>query len=247
MKRNIEPEFEFQKENFIKLWKRAIGDRSYSAFGKEAGISFGYISKYMNGKCDVAPTIPTIKKIANAAKDVTYAELLEAAGYDSEKYCDDTVEEITISCTEWSPMNALLPTLSKANFNWRFVDPVGIDGGPISINVEDSPFDMWYFIPITRETITKEDVSAVLGSDRANKIMPGSKVTFLTASYGVFEEISGIELNLISLRISGAYIDPKDGVVSKENYVKTALEITSLDKKFMLTNYVSDKIGPLSI
>ena len=90
MRRNVDPDYKFNKDRFAEVLKVAIGDRSYSAFGKEADISFGYISKYMNKKSDVAPTVQTLKKMARVA-EVTYAEILEAAGYDSSKYVDDVV------------------------------------------------------------------------------------------------------------------------------------------------------------
>ena len=92
MRRNVDPDYEFDKDRFAEVLKAAIGDRSYSAFGKEADISFGYISKYINKKCDVSPTVQTLKKMAKVAK-VTYAELLEAAGYDSNKYEEDDISD----------------------------------------------------------------------------------------------------------------------------------------------------------
>ena len=187
MKRNIEPEFEFQKENFIKLWKRAIGDRSYSAFGKEAGISFGYISKYMNGKCDVAPTIPTLKKIAGATKDVTYAELLEAAGYNPEVHDEEMLEPLAdegITIT-----NRLLATLANVNFSWKFENPISGANGPIAISLDDAPFKKWYFIPVVKEMVSKEDITSVLGSKEAESILPGAKVSFITTDEKIYEHL----------------------------------------------------------
>lgn len=234
MKRNIEPEFEFQKENFITLWKRAIGDRSYSAFAKEAGISFGYISKYMNGKCDVVPTIPTIKKIANAAKDVTYAELLEAAGYDPEIHDDDVLEPlahegITIA-------NRLLATLANVNFSWRFENPIGGDNGPISIALDNAPFKKWYFIAIMKENISKEDITSVLGSKEAECILSGEKVSFITTDKAIFEKIRNMEFNLLSLRMSIIYVAVDELMLKEEEYIKTSIELNEEDNKFLITS-----------
>lgn len=234
MKRNIEPEYEFQKEKFITLWKRAVGDRSYSAFGKEAGISFGYISKYMNGKCDVAPTIPTIKKIANAAKDVTYAELLEAAGYNPEIHDDDVLEPLAhegITIT-----NRLLATLTNVNFSWRFENPIGGSNGPISVALDDAPFKKWYFIPITRENISKEDITSVLGSKEAECILPGEKVSFITTDIKIYEQLVVMEFNLISLRMSVMYVAPGELLISQEKYIKSAIDIADADLNISITN-----------
>lgn len=250
MKRNIEPDFKFDMAKFAEVFKAAIGDRSYSQFAKEAGISFGYTSKYVNMKHDVSPTVQTLKKIAAVSKGPSYLELLDAAGYDSSKYEDDEVAtEVAMASPDWSPMNALLPTFCRTNFKWKFVNPYmnGTAGGPISAKVEDAPFDMWYFIPVTKASVTKEDISAVLGSEKAEIIKSGAKVTFLTASKEVFSEISAMELNLISLRISVALINPSDGIVCDEKYVKTAIELNEIDEVFKLTNIGEMNEGPLSL
>lgn len=247
MKRNIETDFEFDKVRFAEVLRRAIGDRSIAEFARFADVSTGYVSRYVNLKVDVAPTLTTMQKLNAATTSVTYEELLEAAGYDPKKYDDEASKVVALSSTDWSPMNALLPTLSRVSFAWKFVDPIGLNGGPISASVEGAAFDMWYFIPITKDVVTKEDISAVLGSNKAEGIKPGSKVTFLTASQKVFDDISAMEFNLLSLRISVANISPNSMFVSNEKYAKTAIELNELDYKFMLTNVESTAEGPLSL
>lgn len=249
MKRNIDPDFEFDKEYFAEVLKTAIGNRSIAEFARVAEVSTGYLSRYVNQKVDVAPTLMTMKKLGKASNGVTYLELLEAAGYDTEKYDDETTEQIALASPDWSPMNALLPALCRTNFRWQFVNPImsGSVGGPISAKVEDAPFDMWYFIPVTKDAVTKEDISSILASERAEVIKPGSKVTFLTALKEVFEDISEMVLNLISLRISVALINVNEGLVCEEKYVNTAIEVMDVDKKFVLTNIENGSEGPLSL
>lgn len=246
MRRNVDPDFEFNKDRFAEVLKSAIGDRSYSAFGKEAGISFGYISKYMNHKSEVSPTIQTLKKMVNVSASATYAELLNAAGYDETKFEDDVVSiAVAQASPAWSPMNALLPALYQAEFDWKFEDTTS--GGPLSVKIEDAPFDMWYFIPVVKETVSKEDVLTVLGSKEAEVINPESKVTFLTASKEVFNAISEMELNLLSFRVSVAYITPGRSTVEEERYVKTAVVLTDKDQEIILRYSESENQGPLSL
>ena len=116
MKRNIDPDFAFDKVHFAEVLKIAIGNRSIAEFARIADVSTGYLSRYVNQKVDVAPTLTTMKKLGKASIGVTYLELLQAAGYDSEKYDDETTEQIALSSPEWSPMNALLPTFCRTNF-----------------------------------------------------------------------------------------------------------------------------------
>ena len=244
MRRNVDPDYEFDKDRFAEVLKAAIGDRSYSAFGKEADISFGYISKYINKKCDVSPTVQTLKKMAKVAK-VTYAELLEAAGYDSNKYEEDDISE-TMANSDWSPMNTLLPTLCRTGFKWQFVSD-GTAGAPLCAKIEGAPFESWYFIPVTKDSVTKEDILGILGSKEAEVISSDSKVTFLTASEGVFNQIKDIELNLISLRISVALVNKIDGLIREECYLQTSVEVTNEDKGYVLTKTSSEKNVPLSL
>ena len=244
MRRNVDPDYEFDKDRFAEVLKAAIGDRSYSAFGKESDISFGYISKYINKKCDVSPTVQTLKKMAKVAK-VTYAELLEAAGYDSNKYEEDDVSATMVN-SDWSPMNTLLPTLCRTGFKWQFVSD-GTAGAPLSAKIEGAPFDAWYFIPVTKELVTKEDILAIIGSKEAEVINPESKVTFLTANKEVYNQMRDIELNLISIRVSVAIVNQADGLVGEETYLKTSIQITDKDRVYVLTDKGNDTITPLSL
>lgn len=244
MRRNVDPDYEFDKDRFAEVLKAAIGDRSYSAFGKEADISFGYISKYINKKSDVSPTVQTLKKMAKVAK-VTYAELLEAAGYDSNKYEEDDISATMVN-SEWSPMNTLLPTLCRTGFKWQFVSD-GTAGAPLCAKIEGAPFESWYFIPVTKENVTKEDILAILGSKEAEVISSDAKVTFLTANTNVYNQMKDIELNLISLRISVALVNKNDGLIGEESHLKTSVELTDIDRVYVLTDKGNDKITPLSL
>lgn len=246
MKRNVEPDYKFDMTKFADVFKAAIGDRSYSQFAKESGISFGYISKYVNMKHDVSPTIRTLKKIATVSKGPSYLELLEAAGYESSKYEEkNMLVERAKASFDWSSVNVLLSTFCRTTFKWQFIN--GTIGGPIAVKIEGTPFDMWYFIPVIKKNVIKEDISAVLGNEKAEAIKSESKVTFLTTSKEVFCEISTMELNLISLRISVALIDLSNGCVCDEQYVKTAVEMEDGDIEFVLTNIESVIEGPLSL
>lgn len=247
MRRNIETDFEFNKEDFAKVLKSAIGARSYSAFAKEADLSFGYISKYMNLKADNAPTLATIKKMAKVSEGATYEELLLAGGYDPIKYIsEEEIEATSPSAVAMGPMNLLLVTLMKVKFPWTMASVQ--NGGPIAISVEDAPFKMWYFIPTSKESISKEDILAILGSKEAENIKPNSKVTFLTSSKATYEQLEKVELNLLSLRVSVAYINPADGLVDKERYLKTAIELTEEEKTYyIMTNEGDSAPAPLSL
>jgi HTH-type transcriptional regulator, competence development regulator len=64
------------------LIKQAQGDRSLNEFAKQCGIDSGNLSKIINKKNKHAPKPETLNKIAtHAQNDVTYEQLLDAAGH----------------------------------------------------------------------------------------------------------------------------------------------------------------------
>lgn len=68
----------FQKEVYVKLINRAIGGKGLTAFAKKASLSAGNLSRIRKGQL---ATVETLKKIAAATDDVSFVELMDAAGY----------------------------------------------------------------------------------------------------------------------------------------------------------------------
>ena len=233
MKRSVEPDFKFDKDKFGEALMAAIGTRTVAQFSKDAEISYAYLSKYKNLREDKTPTPQTLKKIALVSQGPSYKELLEAAGYDSDKYEDDDISATMVN-SEWSPMNTLLPTLCRTSFKWQFVSD-GTAGAPLCAKIEGAPFEAWYFIPVTKDNVTKEDILGILGSKEAEVISPDSKVTFITANKEVYNQMKDIELSLISLRVSVSLVNSIDGLICEEQYLKTAVSLLEVDKKYVLT------------
>lgn len=245
MRRTVETDFEFIKENFRDVLKKAIGTRSNSAFAKDADLSFGCISRYLNLKTEVAPTLSTVNKIAKAAAPgVSYEELLQASGYDASKYVLDVIDE-EVAEPQIGIMTTLLMSLMKVSYTWTMANTDSRVGGPISIKVEEAPFDMWYFIPVNKTSLSKEELMSFLGS-QAGSIKPNGKVTFLTSSKAIYEQIASMDMSLLSLRISVAYVS-QDGAVDKEDYLKTAIELTPAERDIYTLTNNEDSQSPLSL
>lgn len=244
MKRSVEPDFKFDKDKFGEALMAAIGTRTVAQFSKDAEISYAYLSKYKNLREDKTPTPQTLKKIALVSQGPSYKELLEAAGYDSDKYEDDDISATMVN-SEWSPMNTLLPTLCRTSFKWQFVSD-GTAGAPLCAKIEGAPFESWYFIPVTKDNVTKEDILGILGSKEAEVISPDSKVTFITANKEVYNQMKDIELNLISIRISVALVNRDGGLIGEENYLITSVDLSDEDKSIVLTSN-GNAISPLSL
>ncbi len=230
MKRSVEPDFDFDKSRFGDLLKDAVGSRTISQFGKDADLSFSYLSKYMNKREDKTPTIQTIRKIASASEGPSFEELLQVAGYDPEKYsCDEGVDG-----SVWTLLKSVVPSLYQAPFDWKLYSPRNGADGLFKTSVEDAPFKDWYFIPVLKDSVSKEDVMELLGDTRIEVIGADSKVTFVTSKNRVYEQLTKIELPLISLRLSVALANNTSGTIDYERYMKTAVQLMDDDYHKML-------------
>lgn len=245
MRRSVDPDFDFDKEKYAEVLRRAIGDRSIATFSKDVGISTGYVSRYLNLKCDVTPTIATLKKIANATKMVTYAELLEVAGYDSTKYLEFEEDDKELF-GETKPVGVMsfftsvFSAVTRADFNWKFTSVASNGKEPFSLEIDGAPFGVWYFIPVYKKDITKEDImTALSGTELA--IAPGNKVSFMTSSKGIFDALKEMEFSLLSLYISITFVDATSGDIQEEKYLKTAMETSEEEKeKYSILNKNGD-------
>lgn len=87
---------EFNKQKFADLLKKATGSpaRSLNEYGRQAGVSGSYISRFQCNKVKTPPGAEIIKKLAaKAANGVTYYQLMAAAGHLSEEQQDTQSED----------------------------------------------------------------------------------------------------------------------------------------------------------
>ena len=117
MGRSVKTDHDFDHEQVLQLLKRAQGsNRSQAAFAKAIGINNNYLCQYMKGNIKRPLTPETILKIAGAAEDgVTPAELLDASGFDPEKYAPTFPDEWNseIDFTEDSKFNQFLDYMNQ--------------------------------------------------------------------------------------------------------------------------------------
>ena len=246
MRRSVDPDYEFKKEKYAEVLRRAIGDRSIATFSKDVGISTGYVSRYLNLKCDVTPTITTIRKIANATKMVTYAELLEAAGYDSEKYLEFEEDDKELF-DEGNPsgfmsyFTSVFSAVTRADFNWMFSSVASNGKEPFSLQIDGAPFGIWYFIPVNKVDVSKADIMEVLSGKDDFIVEQNSKISFMTASKIIYEELMKMEFGIFSVHISVIFVNPESGNIIEENYLNTAIRLTKEEKeKYSIINDIED-------
>ena len=196
MRRKELTDYPFNKEMFREVIIKARGDRSQATFCEECGLSYAYMNRYANAKNEDAPTISTLKKIALATRAVSYEELLNAAGYNAEKYKD--YRPVGVARKDF--FHPVFLGMANSNYDWRIESKGYKDNEPFEIIIERNEVNKWFFVPVTKADITKDEIQSIIMNQP--KFTPGSKVSFVTDDAGIFETLKAIELPLISLYIS---------------------------------------------
>ena len=215
MRRKELTDYPFDKEAFRDVIIRARGDRSQADFCEECGLSYAYMNRYANAKNDDAPTLSTIKKIAIATKTVTYEELLSAAGYDAGKYKNDR----PMGAARKDFIHPVFIGIANSPYDWRIESKGYENNEPFEIIIERSDVDKWFFVPVTKADITKDEIQNFLMNQP--KFTPGSKVSFVTDNEDIFESLKAIELPLLSLCISVIMVNGLE--ITDEVSIKTSI------------------------
>lgn len=232
MRRKELTDYPFDKERFREVIIKARGERSQAEFAEDCDLSYAYLNKYANGKLSDAPTIGTLKKIAVATKTVSYEELLTAAGYDAEKYKDDR----PIGAARKDFFHPVFLGMANSAYDWRIESKGYKDNEPFEIIIERSDVNKWFFVPVTKADIKKDEIQNIIMNQP--KFTPGSKVSFVTDDACIFETLKAIELPLISLYISVVR------VLGQEIIDEVSIK-TSISTEMTIVN--EDKVRPLEI
>ena len=232
MRRTELTDFPFDKEAFKEAIIKARGERTQAEFSKDCALSYAYLNKYANGKMEGAPTIGTIKKIAVATKTVSYEELLTAAGYDAKKYEADR----PIRAARKDLFHPVILGIVNSDFEWRIESKGYKNKEPFEIIVEREDVKKWFFVPVTKKNITKEEITSELLSNP--KFVSGSKVSFITDDVEIYGKLKEMEFPLLSLYLSAVKISGQE--IEEETNITT-----SLSSDITICN--EDKIRPYSI
>ena len=209
----------FQKEEYGRLLKLALGRRNQKQFCEDAGLSRSYINKYINAMMDKPPTIGTIEKIADATEDVSFEELLVAAGYDPEKYERKETMKCKVDDAGQYLIMPVLLNIMNSDYEWSISSQGYREGEPVQIVIENEPVRDWYFIPVTKKDVAREDILAALMSDQ--QFTNTSKVSFVTQNEIIYDRIRTMQFPLLSLYVSAIRVNGKN---IEESEIKTNQE-----------------------
>lgn len=108
----------FDKDKFAQLLDLAKGDRSINQYSLISGVSAAHISRLLRGLLDTPPSPEIIKKLSDrACNDITYYELMDAAGHISGHYEKQHVNPEEVMYTEYDENGNLISQLIKVRLS----------------------------------------------------------------------------------------------------------------------------------
>ncbi|MGF7185303.1 transcriptional regulator with XRE-family HTH domain [Desulfitispora alkaliphila] len=140
----------FNKETFAFLLDKAKGDRSINQYANETSVSAAHISRFLRQMIGSPPTPETISKFAeNAANDVSYRDLMIAAGYISEesKRENDSPRTRRKLAEEMEKrfFQVILSELYSKDFQWSIQKPEKRRPFPdLTIEINHDGYKRWY-------------------------------------------------------------------------------------------------------
>lgn len=232
MSRSASPENDFNPTNFATLLGEAKGKRTQQQFAMDCGLSLSFISKYLTLKMDTPPVPKTLRKIADcASNDVTYELLLEAAGYNPQKYTNENFIKVENSKNnEKLAIGIITSHLAFSDFKWS-----GIKQRPtekfipdFEIQIENPTLKTWYFEIILASSPERisEHLLGTYGRLITSAHESNIKLSFVTNSEFTYEEVKKAPPQLLPFYVSVVLLDLEDFSVVKEEYLQTALPIT---------------------
>ncbi|MDO4170577.1 MAG: hypothetical protein Q4D45_11850 [Lachnospiraceae bacterium] len=229
MSRAVALDHEFNKEKFQNLLNLAKGSRSQKDFARDANLSLAYVCKHLNGTLDVPPVPKTLFKIAHAAQnDITYEDLLDAAGYDTDKAVYNTP---STSLDEKENLdNKYASIILNALRNLRYNPTIDTSNrSPISnltVYFSDGPINKWSFIFHPEQFMIQnfnlqDRLLLYYGRLATLHDQSVSKFSFVTDSKDTFNEILKLEPYRLNVIISAILVDTKNFNIQKEVYLKS--------------------------
>lgn len=240
MRTAVIPDYPFDKKKFADVFSRAIGTRNQAEFAKEANLSRALVSKYLHCHVDKAPYTVTVKKIAAvAANNVSFDELMLAAGYDPKKYPhlrfaggnSDSQRSINNIFYE-----TIMNTLSNHNLSYSNVVYDNNALNNVSISYVDAPIKNWHFrfVDETSENAILSRLFTYYGKIATFYTDANTKISFVTDNESVYDQISQIHPYLISAFFSVVLIDSAQKKVLKESYLQSSNSDSSIAKQLSL-------------
>ncbi len=225
----------FNKEEFAALVSRAVGNTMKRDFARLIDVTPEYLSRMLNSKLANPPSIQKIQLIANnASNEVTYAQLLKAAGYAFSSTEDMTTLDAPDTLTETVKkfmQGTILTALSSLGVPFTTEQEKKDTNYHLSVSFASGSITKWHYIYLynTTKELMSNQLNALYSQLVFENIEDTEKISFVTSSKEEFDlYLKKIPTNL-SLNLSVILIDEKSLTVKKENWLHATSSISTED------------------
>lgn len=209
----------FDKNKFIELLKKAIGKDTQKSFAIKIHLSPAHLSRLLHGKFDTPPQIETLKKISAYSQNVSYMELLYAAGYVDTTFLQNMKQE---------PYNiklmtaAIISSFQSSNLEWSIIKNSKYD---LCIIINSKSH--WYFQFLSNAN-TIDVIEYYFIKNYSNLIFepvnPNDQYTFVTMSDLEYETYVKKSPKNLAINLSLILIDNNMNII-KESLLQTHYNI----------------------
>lgn len=230
MSKAVKTDHEYDKEKLKSLLQKAKGKRTQTEYAKQAGVGIAYLNKYIRGAQDNPPIPSTLFKLSSVAdNDVTYDELLYAAGYNPQKYNKPGLTEKQLEDLAFAILSRNIHSITA---EWELLKDVS--NGMYRYDMcaqykhkrNNDPkwvFHMKFGTPKIMIRNKREWFLNSIGFFAVSEINTGDKVSLVTNDADFFNEIVTIEQVLLGFHLSLLLIDFDSMSILDEKYIRTAL------------------------
>lgn len=249
MSRAVTLDYEFDKDAFTALLIKAKAGKKQIDFANEIGVSKGYLCKYLNGRFEKPPVPSTLKKIADHCDNrVSFAELLQAAGYSPEKYFassnsnaflnfDGNLRSYSLSLITTAIDCYMGSTLDRDKMMLTFKEDIYA----AMVIFEDKPYSFWQFIPFSpieddENSITTRELTNYIGNSILNDPASTKSVyTFVTDSETTYQSLKKMSFPTLISPCSVMLVNTDNNSLIKYSFLKTAFTLEeNVEKTYSL-------------
>ena len=236
MSKKVKTEHYFNRQQLSDLLVLAQGVRTRTQFAKDCGISLPHLSNCINGRITTPPIPSTLKKIADcAANHVSFAELLDAAGYNVSAYVKAPERKllspyVKLTQAEYKKIciGIITAALARSPYSWSMDGRAVENFWDIHVDIAGTPKIRWGFLFLSDLPPENPNRSTLdrLGSYYAGllQMQAGVKLvhSFVTESEELFDLMVKNPPFALAMHVSVILVDTTTLSIVKTVQLKTA-------------------------
>lgn len=224
----------YNPDDFAALVTRAVGNTKKKEFASYIEVTPEYLSRILNAKLANPPSITKIQAIANHASNaVTYAQLLQAAGYAYDASISASIDApatLTENVKKFM-QGTILTALPSLGIPCTMEQPNKDTGFHLSVSFQNGAISHWHFYFLYNAST--EQMSNALSSLYLSLIFEAmsdtEKISFVTTNEEEFDLYLKKKPANLNLNLSVILIEESTLSIKKESWLRSTSSISDED------------------